>query len=259
VLVEIAVHLHSLRRLPPADALEAATAMGFDAVELWLPHGERDELAAAVLASDLRVVAVGGLGVYAAGDVGAAAEAGELAAAVGAPVVVGCIHPDHLPEAIAAVPQGVRLAVENHWDQPLARAREVRRAVAGAEQVGACLDTGHALLAGELPEAAARELGGTLHHVHAKDAVRAPALRRVLGRRVRRRLLGRPAPVFPGSGDLDAAAFVGVLAELGYDGAVTLEYEGEDAETGLAALNRIVAGAIGRASDGSREPRVHGA
>jgi sugar phosphate isomerase/epimerase len=252
VPVELAVHLHSLRHLAPDAALHAAAAAGFEAVELWLPHASPAQLAGAARASGLRVVAIGGLGVYDAADVDSVESSARLALDLGVDLVVGCVLPQLLPAAVSRLPPGVRLAVENHWDQPLARARQLLRASAPFDAVGACLDTGHALRAGELPAAAVDILGDRLLHVHLKDARRREVPLRVLGRRVGRRLLAPPKPVFPGTGDLDVSAFLARLLDAGYTRSVTVEYEGADAEAGLEELSRLAADGLGRARDQAR-------
>jgi inosose dehydratase len=152
-----------------------------------------------------------------------------------APYLVACVAPSRLADVAARVPAGVTLCVENHWDQALATPREVVAAIDAFPGVAACLDTGHALLAGVRPERFARDLGPRLRHVHLKDA-RAAGAERLLGRKLRRRLLDRPPPVFPGEGDLSLRGFAGALDR--FDGTVTLEHEGADAARSLASLRR---------------------
>jgi inosose dehydratase len=245
--VLLAVHTHSLRAYTPAAAVEAAVAAGVDAVELWLPHAD-DDLLAALADAGLAVAAVGGVGVYERGDLPQVERAAALAEASGASLVVGCAAPPLLDAVLDRLPERLRLALENHWDQPLATAREVRAALEPRPRLGACLDTGHAILAGERPDRAVAALGERLAHVHLKDA-RPPRRRElVLGRRLRRRLFGRPEPAPPGAGSLDLDAVAAALAAAGYRGTVTLEFEGEDAGEALARLSRLAAAALGRAA-----------
>lgn len=94
-----------------------------------------------------------------------------------------------------------------------------------AEELGACLDTGHALYAGADPAALARELGPRLEHVHLKDVD--------LGRLDAVRDAGGGfwdavgADVFCpiGTGAVDFAAFGAALEAIGYEGAATLEQD----------------------------------
>lgn len=162
----------------------------------------------------------------------------ELASAVGAPAIVACLRPDVAAWARREVPPELGLFVENHWDQLLARTRDVRRATASAPGLRATLDTGHAALAGERPHVAATRLGPLLAHVHLKDARVPPLAVRAIGRRARARLLSRPRPVSPGEGDLDVRALRRALTTIGFAGVVSVEYEGRDPEPALRELVR---------------------
>jgi inosose dehydratase len=235
--VVVAATTYSFRDLPLGDALDRIAAAGLGAVEIWLPHaGDDVEAARAGLdARGLRAVAVAAGGAYAPGDQ-VVARGAQLALALGAPIVVACVAPGLLARIVDELDPRVTLCVENHWDQPLAHSWEVQRELAACRRAAACLDTGHALAAGDDPGTFARVLGGRLRHVHLKDARLPSRLERWAGRRVRRRLLVRPAPVFPGAGALDLRSFRRTLAELRYGGAVSIEYEGADAEAAVAAL-----------------------
>ena len=103
-----------------------------------------------------------------------------------------------LDSAVAGIPTDIKLCVENHWDQPLATSRELRKVLETYRGTAACLDTGHAILAGETPEHFVGSLGARVGHVHLKDALFPPLHERTLmGRRLRTRLLKRPDPCFP--------------------------------------------------------------
>ena len=234
--MRLAAHTYAFRELPLPLALDRLVELGFRDVEVWLGHAEAgpDATAEAVRSAGARARAVSAGGFYAHGD-DTPARAFALARALDADTVVGCVAPDLVSELVALVPPGVRFAVENHWYQRLARPREVRAVLAG-NTLAACLDTGHALAAGERPERFAAHLGPRLGHVHLKEG-RQPALHeRVLGRRLRRRLLVTPEPVFPGTGELDVRALRSALAEIGFDGWVTVEHEGDDPENALTTL-----------------------
>jgi inosose dehydratase len=205
---------------------------------VWIGHAQRgaEHALRALDERGLTAAAVGAGGFYSDGDDPGAAL--ELAEAIGAPVVVACLAPDVVDRIAPAFGGGVELCVENHWDQ-LGNPREVNDVLGRGPRLRACLDTGHALLAGERPERFAERLGPALRHVHLKDA-RLPTLReRLVGRRVRRRLLPRPEPVFPGRGRLDVARLRTALAATGFGGCVTLEHEGADAAGALAELHRL--------------------
>jgi len=235
--MRVAGHTYAFRDRPLGDALDALRDAGFELVEVWLGHLRMscDEVAAALAARRLCAVAVSAGGFYAPGEA-AATQAFALAQAIGAPVVVACVSPLVLGEVVRAVPEDVTLCIENHWDQPLDRPGAVGAALAASGSLAACLDTGHAILAGVAPERFAAALGSRLAHVHLKEA-RSPALPvRLLGRRARLRLLGRPAPAFPGEGALSVARLRAALAAASYTGVVTLEHEGADAGRALATL-----------------------
>ena len=232
----LAGHTYAFRSLPLEAALDRLVGLGYHDVEVWLGHAGDDLLATArtVDAAEVRVRAVSAGGFYEAGD-DSPQRAFALATALGADVVVSCVAPTLLDELVEVIPGPMRLAVENHWDQPLARSREVGAAIAG-RPLGACLDTGHALAAGERPDAFAERLGARVVHVHLKEG-RLPSLgARLLGRRLRRRFLGKPEPLRPGTGDLDIPALRAALAKTGFAGCVTAEHEGDDPEGALRTL-----------------------
>jgi sugar phosphate isomerase/epimerase len=219
------------------EALDALVALGLDRVELWLGHATTGAAAAAeaLVGRGLEAAAVGAGGFYRA-DSDVPARASELAEAIGAPVVVMCVAP-RLASALAGqVAPSLTVCVENHWDQPLDRPHAIRATLQREPSLAACLDTGHALLAGVRPERFARGLGPRLRHVHLKEA-QIPSLPvRLLGRKLRRRLLPRPAPVPPGGGALDVPRLRAALAELAFDGTVTVEHEGAEPESALRRL-----------------------
>jgi sugar phosphate isomerase/epimerase len=237
--VRLAAHTFAFRELPLPSALDRLLSLGFRDVEVWLGHGRAgpDATAEAVRSSGARACAVSAGGFYSLGD-DAPARAFALARALEVDVVVACLAPEIVADVVDLVPPDVRLAVENHWYQRLAHSREVRTAIRG-NALAACLDTGHALAAGERPERFARRLGPRIGHVHLKEG-RLPSLHeRVLGRRLRRRLLPKPAIDFPGAGDLDVGALRRMLAEIGFTGWITVEHEGDDPENALTTLARL--------------------
>lgn len=233
----IAGHTYAFRHLPLEAALDELGRLGFSWVEVWLGHVPGTDAAAAQALAErgMRAAAVSAGGFYDQG--GASPErAFALVHALGAPVLVACVAPSRLAEIAALVPPGVTLCLENHWDQALATSEEVAEALGGLDRAAACLDTGHALLAGVEPDRFARSLGSRLGHVHLKDARRLRAVERLAGRRVRRRFLPRPQPVFPGQGALDLEGLASALAAIGYRGTVTLEHEGPEPAAALARL-----------------------
>jgi inosose dehydratase len=109
--------------------------------------------------------------------------------------------------------------------------------VLGADpRIAACVDTGHAILAGESPERFVASLGDQVGHVHLKDAALPPLHERLMGRRLRTRLLPRPAAVMPGDGALDIRRVRSALEDVGYKGVVALEHEGAEPSAALKFL-----------------------
>lgn len=239
----IAAHTYAYRDLPLEVALERISELGFSAVEVWVGHATDGAagVAAMLAATGLRAAAVSAGGFYDE-TASSAARSFELAHAVGADVVVACVSPRALPRLAQVVPADLTLCIENHWDQPIRRPRDVLSLVARAPtaHLAACLDTGHALLAGVGPERFAAGLASSLAHIHLKDARRPSALEVALGPRLRRRLLPRPQPVAAGAGDLDVARLLVALDRLDYRGWITVEDEGTDVASALTALKLAV-------------------
>jgi sugar phosphate isomerase/epimerase len=237
--MEVAAHTYAYRDRPLDEALDELAHLGFRRVEVWLGHaaGRPAEVAQALHQRGLEAAAVSAGGFYESGGA-SPDDAFTLAAAIGARRIVSCVAPSRLPAIARALPPGLMLCVENHWDQATATPRDLHQAIEGLDRVGACLDTGHALLAGIRPERFAHSIGARLAHVHLKEG-RLPTMReRLLGRRLRRRLLAKPEPVSPGRGSLDLARFAAQLQAVGYTGTLTLEHEGSNPSEALAQLER---------------------
>jgi sugar phosphate isomerase/epimerase len=232
-----AVHTYPFRACSLETALDEVVALGRRRVELWLGHvgGDparvREELDERGLV--LAALSIGG--VYRP-DAPLLARLGGLVDDLGADRVVGCVSPGLLPLLREAVPRGAAVLVENHWDQALCTPGALLEELDGVEGAWACVDTGHALLAGWSPTAFVSALGGRARHVHLKDARRPRLAVRCLGRRLRRRLLPRPEATVPGSGELDVPALLAVLGAEGFDGALTVEDEGPEPREGLRRL-----------------------
>ena len=235
--MRVAGHTYPYRDRPLGDALDELASLRLSVVEVWLGHADDGaaNVASALRERGLEAAAISAGGFYTA-DSDVSARAFELAEAVDASVVVACVAPTVLDSVVEHIPPGVTLCVENHWDQALATRRDVSKVLAQHPGIASCLDTGHAILAGEAPERFVSALGARVHHVHLKDAAFPPMRERLIGRRLRRRLLPRPQPVWPGKGVLDVGRLKHALGEAGYRGTVTVEYEGSEPSAALELL-----------------------
>lgn len=235
--MQVAGHTYPYRSLPLTAALDELVRLGLSLVELWLGHApEGPESARAALRERGLVAAAVSAGGFYSPDSEAVSSAVDLAEALDAPALVACVPPELLDFVAERVPAGITLYLENHWDQAIARPSEMQAALGIGAGSAACLDTGHAILAGERPERFALALGSRLGHVHLKDAASPPLRDRLLGRRLRVRLLSRPEPVKPGEGALNVARFRRALDDVGYTGTVTVEYEGAEPTSALERL-----------------------
>jgi sugar phosphate isomerase/epimerase len=236
----LAGHTYAFRDRSLGDALDELGRLGLSAVEVWLGHAADGEAAVAreLELRRLSPVAVSAGGVYDRRS-DAVPRAVELARTIGAPVVAAVILPELVAEAAAAAAGCVTLCLENHWDHPLSRPADVLHALRDHPHLAACLDTGHAIDAGVPAAELAAALGERLRHLHLKEARFPRPWQRAPPPRARSRLFGRPDRVVPGDGDLDVARLEEALVAAGYDGAVTLEYEGTAPSEALARLAEL--------------------
>jgi inosose dehydratase len=120
--------------------------------------------------------------------------------------------------------RGLVTALHPHVGTMVERTDDVERVLAGSS-VGLCIDTGHLLVGGTDPVELVREHADRVVHVHLKDVDAA------LARRVRAGELAYadaiPQGLFRplGQGDVDVAALVAALREVGYDGWYVLEQD----------------------------------
>jgi sugar phosphate isomerase/epimerase len=235
--MRVAGHTYPYRDRPLGDALDALAGLRLSRVEVWLGHAVDgpESVAHALRERGFEAAAVSAGGFY-IDNPEAVPGTIELAQALAAPVIVACVAPAVLDSVVKRVPAGITLCVENHWDQPLAKAREVSQVLAEHPRIAACVDTGHAILAGEAPERFVASLGARVGHVHLKDAAFPPLWEQLMGRRLRTRLLPRPKPVLPGLGALEIGRLRQALEATGYVGAVTVEYEGSNPTVALEIL-----------------------
>jgi sugar phosphate isomerase/epimerase len=235
--MRVAGHTYPYRDRPLGEALDELARLRLSLVEVWLGHAVDgpNGVAHALRERGLEAAAISAGGFYTP-DSDAVPRTIELAQALAAPVIVACVAPEVLEPVVERLPADITLCVENHWDQALATSRDLSGMLGAHPGIAACVDTGHAILAGELPERFVASLGERVGHVHLKDAAFPPLRERLLGRRLRTRLLPRPAAVVPGDGDLDVGQVRRALEDSGFASAVSLEHEGAEPSAALELL-----------------------
>jgi len=140
---------------------------------------------------------------------------------------------------------GVKTCVENHgfFVQDSVRCEKLVQAVAH-ENFGWLVDIGNFLCADDDPAAATARLAPYAVHAHAKDFRITPAEKAgdAEGLRSRGGTLLQGTAV--GEGDVDVAACIAALSSAGYDGFLSIEYEGagdciEGIAAGVACLRKL--------------------
>lgn len=146
--------------------------------------------------------------------------------------------------SVYAHAKGIKLALENHGTLA-GRGEQVRgliddvRAKAGNDALGANPDTGNFLIVGQDSHEAIEEVASLAYMVHFKDFVEAPASYEgwCFTQPDGTRLLGACV----GEGKVDLAACLGHLKAAGFDGWLSVEYEGP--EDPIVAVPRSLANA----------------
>jgi inosose dehydratase len=135
----------------------------------------------------------------------------EFAKAMGFSVYTAAPSADSF-ESLAALTQeyGIKIAIHNHGpdDRTYGRLEQVQKAVEKwPVSIGACIDTGHVLRAGEDPVEWIKTLGPRVHDVHLKDFSDAQT-EHVLGQ-----------------GRLDVLGVLKALKQVKFSGILAVEYE----------------------------------
>jgi len=217
---EIGVQSYTYRQFDVPAMAEELKGTGVRAVELWNGQLGPDATPAAVASARAALADAGlrvcGFGVCSLGsqDPQALERTLQFAAGLGAAYVSLDVPPnDEAGKAMlveAARKSGLLLAIHNHGpghhyaaaEQVLESCRE------HDERLGACLDTGHYMRAGQDPVEAIRILGPRVHAVHLKDFTED----------------GRE--VVPGTARLDYGALLAALkAHTRFAGPYVIEYE----------------------------------
>jgi sugar phosphate isomerase/epimerase len=130
-----------------------------------------------------------------------------------------------LPEARRL---GLELTIEDHSSQAAVygRSEHLEYICDGVGQLAVTYDVGNFLLGGEDPVAAAERLGPRIVHAHYKDWHRVPAASEPPPRTVAGIDGQRYMGAVLGEGIVDLAGATAALRRIGYDGYVSVEYEG---------------------------------
>jgi sugar phosphate isomerase/epimerase len=127
--------------------------------------------------------------------------------------------------AALAEKAGMKLALENHG-LFAGKADQVAQVIAevGSPALGATLDTGNFLLVDENPTEAVQKLADKAAMIHFKDfkAVDESVTERVYRSKSGKRYQG----TIIGQGDVDLPTIVSILAQKGYEGYLSIEFEG---------------------------------
>lgn len=107
----------------------------------------------------------------------------------------------------------IKLTLEPHYGNVLQQPEDFERVFGAVDdpRLGLCIDTGHSHAAGVDTSATIRRFASRVHAVHFKDHVGTTS-------------------VGIGRGEIDLAAVIAALREIGYDGGLTMELEVPDPE-----------------------------
>ena len=214
----------------PGQLVSGLRECGVDRLELCGKHwdiAKNPDPAAVLRAYESAGIAISSFGVHGIGaDEAAARPAFEMARLAGFPTVSADLKEGGLSVAEKLCEEfGKKIAIHNHG-------RRHRYGPAWALQelfshasanVGLCLDTAWALDSGDDPLAVAKRFCDRLYGLHVKDFVFDKA--------------GKPEDVVVGEGNLDLPGMAKFLEEVGFDGYLTLEYEG-DVDNPVPALKK---------------------
>lgn len=134
----------------------------------------------------------------------------EFAQALGVEILTADPTPEAFPTLEALCERfRAKIAIHNHG--PGARYDKVQDTLAAVKDrtplIGACVDTGHAIRAGEKPHEVIEQLGSRVISVHLKDWIHGG----------KEQILGR--------GDMDLVAVARALKAIDFSGPIVMEYE----------------------------------
>ncbi|WP_274654764.1 sugar phosphate isomerase/epimerase family protein [Paenibacillus humicola] len=246
-----------------ADFIDFAKSIGAEGVELlsmfWKPDADIPAVEAALERTGLALACFGACNNLAVSDAAKREEqvqdivrSTDMAVRFGAPVVrvfAGDLHAgvdyeqakawiiEGLSRGAAyAEERGVTLCLENHGllAGKIGQVRDIIDSV-GSPALRSTFDMGNFLLVGEQPADAAEQLAPLIGHVHVKDFKQTDegGYKSLSG--------DRYIGTVPGEGDVGAAALLARFKASGYEGWLSVEYEGSDEQRdGSARAVRFV-------------------
>ena len=208
--VRLGLQSYSLRNFSLERSLAIASELGIGHLEVYPGHlpPEGDEVAGArelLGRYGIRMVAYGVVKLT-----GRERPLFEFARDMGVEVLSADPEPGSFPALDELVEEfGISVGIHNHGPgHRYASVEDIIKAVEGHHgRIGACLDTGHLVRAGEDPVEAVRAFGPRLHCVHLKDVDEGGE------------------DVVVGTGTIDFERFFRALEEVNFRGPVVLEYE----------------------------------
>jgi sugar phosphate isomerase/epimerase len=213
------------------DLIDAMQQAGLSQIELWPGHLAHDSENAA---AGLQQLKDGGLTVSSYGvvrvtdDEAANRQVLEFARSAGVKAITADMEPSvyRLAEKLCDE-YDIYFAIHNHGKQHRYGTMEQIGAMLDqtSERIGLCLDTAWLLDAGGDPLAALDTFGRRVYGVHLKDFTFDAE--------------GNHEDVIIGTGELDLPGFLAKLRAMGFDGYMSLEYEG-DAEAPIPSVKECV-------------------
>ncbi len=237
---KLGVQSFCFRKFQPVSALiECLHQVGLKHVEVWPGHLSAD---ADTVAEGIRQIQEAGLTIDCYGVVGPSADeekmrpAFEFCRLAGAPTLDIGGAPEETRQTVQALcdEYEVNVAIHNHGGNHEYGSYEVLEGVFAqtSPRFGLCLDTAWALDAGEDPVEGVERFADRLYGVHLKDFTFDAE--------------GKPEDVIIGTGELDLPGLMGRLQDVGFEGFLALEYEGnaEDPLEEVKECARVVREAI---------------
>lgn len=232
---KLGIQLYSLRGYKLDEALQHASALGFEQVELYSGMLALDASDEEINATKKKIADLG-LSVSGHGvnrltkDAAANRKIFEFATKLGSPCITADPDLDSFDNLDDLVKEfDIRVAIHNHGPgHRYNKAIDVLRVIEGHDtRIGACADLGHYIRSGQKAPEVIRLLKGRLYGIHLKDFAE---------------MKNQTRGVILGKGHLDVEAVFFELQSAGFpaNGALSLEYE-ENPHNPLADIRECVA------------------